>query len=478
MAELAHDASSCLVCRARVEAPRRLIQAAAIFAAGLCVTTGILNLRPQQARHASVPVAKPAAAPAPRLHVPEPVRHVAVDSAARDGAAATLERGAAISFGRGFFTSGSVFDTAARVGQWRPLIRRAARTAGISPAQLEAVVFVESSGRADVSSGSAVGLTQLHPAVARRFGLHVDQRRSTRLTRQIAHTWGSRRSHQLRRWRARYDERYAPAKALRATAAYLGQTSEALGRDDLALEAYHVGIKPLRNVREPYASLYFRTSRVDGYGFKVLAAERIMRLYRGHAGALRFEATQQARKSSSEEYLHPLATTHRFGNPAAILRARKHRALRAIPFDARQTHIAIGPGFGGEAHKLGRSKHLYRALRPQALDVLLYIGSRVQAMSHAQQPLILTSAVRDNRYQRVLMRVNANAARSYSIHTTGFAFDIARVYSSDRQARAFQAVLDRLTAANAIAYIREAAAIHVAVASDATRKLRLLQTLG
>ena len=477
MAELAHDASSCLVCRARIEAPRRLLQVAALFAAGLCVTTGILELRPQPARHAAVPAVRPLPAP-PKLRVPEPARRVAVSTKARDAAAASLTRAAAISFGRPFFTGDSVFTTAARVAQWRPLVRRAAHTAGISPALLEAVVFVESSGRADVSGGTAVGLTQLHPAAARKLGLHVDQRRSNRLTRQIAHTWGARRSHQLRRWRARYDERYAPAKALRATATYIGQAKEALGREDLAVEAYHTGPKPLHGVDEPYASLYFRTRRVDAYGFKVLAAERVMRLYRSHPSALRFEAQQQARKNSSEEYMHPLAVTHRFGNPAAILSARKHHVLRAVPFDARETHIAIGPGFGGEAHKLGRSKRLYRALRPQALDVLLYIGSRVHEMSHAAQPLILTSAVRDNRYQRALMNVNVNAARSYSLHTTGFAFDIARVYSSERQARAFQAVLDRLTAANAIAYIRETAAIHIAVASDATKKLKLLSLLG
>jgi hypothetical protein len=39
-------------------------------------------------------------------------------------------------------------------------------------------------------------------------------------------------------------------------------------------------------------------------------------------------------------------------------------------------------------------------------------------------------------------------------------------------------VLDRLSAANAIAYIREASAIHVAVASDASHTLKLLDTLG
>jgi hypothetical protein len=101
----------------------------------------------------------------------------------------------------------------------------------------------------------------------------------------------------------------------------------------------------------------------------------------------------------------------------------------------------------------------------------------VHELSGARKPLLLTSAVRDDRYQRVLMHVNAAAARTYSIHTTGYAFDIARVYANDRQGRAFQAVLDRLAAANAIAYIRENAAIHVAVASDATTKLQQLQTL-
>jgi hypothetical protein len=148
--------------------------------------------------------------------------------------------------------------------------------------------------------------------------------------------------------------------------------------------------------------------------------------------------------------------------------------LRAIPRDTRRTHIAIARSFGDQAHKLGRSRRLYRGLRPATLDVLLYIGRRVHELSGSRRPLILTSALRDNRYQRVLLRVNANAARTYSIHTTGYAFDIARAYGSSQQASAFQFVLDRLVAANAIAYIREAGAIHVAVASDAERKLALL----
>jgi len=210
----------------------------------------------------------------------------------------------------------------------------------------------------------------------------------------------------------------------------------------------------------------------------VFAAERILHLYRANRAALAFEAQQQARKNSGEEYLHPLYRTHRYPSPAALLRAEQHRVLRLIPVQTRATHILIGGALGGEARAFGRSRRLYRALRPAALDVLLYIGERVHQLSGARKPLVLTSAVRDLRYQRVLTHVNVNAARSYSLHTAGYAFDIARSYGSGRQADAFQYVLDRLTAANAIAYIREAGAIHVTVASDAPAKLRLLETLG
>jgi len=492
MAELAHDQPSyhdhadCLVCRAKEQAPRRLLQGLALFAAGLCITTGVLDLRPathaRAHRVAAVPAqaaasAKATAKPAPPVVVRKPA---AVSTAVLDSASATLTKSAAAGVDRGFFLSspGGIFATAARVAQWRPLVVAAAKHAGVRPNLLEALVFVESSGRADVSSGSAVGLAQLGPSAARRFGLHVDLRHSGKLTRRLAHAWNPRTAHQLRHWRARYDQRYAPARSLRAAAAYLAYAQKTLGREDLAVESYEIGVKRLRGVHVPYATLYVRSSRYDDYAFRVYAAERVMRTWRRHPSALRFEGRQQARKNSSEEYLHPRSITSRFATPSAILHAELRHTLRMIPVDTPQTHIAIGPFFGQEAHKLGRARRLYRALRPQALDVLLYIGQRVHELSGVRAPLVLTSAVRDNRYQRTLMNVNANAARTYSIHTTGFAFDIARAYKNDRQARAFQFVLDRLSAVNAIAYIREAAAIHVAVASDAPRKLALLEKLG
>ena len=80
--------------------------------------------------------------------------------------------------------------------------------------------------------------------------------------------------------------------------------------------------------------------------------------------------------------------------------------------------------------------------------------------------------MRDTRYQRVLASENIEATHAYSLHTTGFTFDIERDYASGRQARAFQFLLDRLTALDLIAWVREPAAIHITVAARAGQALR------
>jgi hypothetical protein len=59
------------------------------------------------------------------------------------------------------------------------------------------------------------------------------------------------------------------------------------------------------------------------------------------------------------------------------------------------------------------------------------------------------------------------ATHGYSLHTTGFTFDVLRSYSSHREAVAFQFMLDRLQALNLIAWVREPRAIHVTVSSAA-----------
>lgn len=333
----------------------------------------------------------------------------------------------------------------------------------------------------DLFTSARGGIMAAAAGVARRHDLIVRARRGTRVrTSELeAIVLADGRRPRLRR--------------LRATVRQLVRARRVLGREDLAIEAHHIGIRTLRiavahfGAETPtYAQLYFgsapdRNPRVwraletgGTYYWRVLAAKRLMRLYRSDPRDLAWEAYLQERKNSDEEVMHPRRNTPQFRTPDALARAWRHHVLRAIPRDGARTHIVVSRVLGQEAHKLGRSRRLYRGLRPAALDVLLYIGERVHQLSGARR-LLVTSAVRDRRYQHVLMHVNANAARTYSLHTTGYAFDIARKYSSRRQRAAFQFVLDRLSAAGAIAYIRESAAIHVAVASDARRRLALLR---
>jgi hypothetical protein len=413
-----------------------------------------------------------------------------------------LAQVAARSFDRGLFTASAdgVMATGARVVAMRPLIVAASQGSDVDPDLLEAIVAVESGGHPDAIVGDVAGLTLLSVPTARDQHLRVEAAKSRRLSRRIAAAESSgriRTAQQLRGWRARFDERFDPAKALHATVRCLAEARRRLGRTDLAVEAYHLGTGNLESAiaayggdgTPSYAQLYFGSApdrrrdtwlRLEAGGdfyWQVLAAERVMRLYRDDPAALLREARLQARKLSSEEVLHPLSRTPRFGTPSALARAWQLHVLQVIPRDTATTHVKVSRDVGAEARVLGRSRRLYRGLRPVALDVLLYMGARVHQLSSAPY-LVVTSAVRDNRYQRVLKRVNPNAARSYSMHTTGYAFDIARSYSSGSQAEAFQFVLDRLAAIGAIAYIREPAVIHVAVASDADERVELLGRVG
>jgi hypothetical protein len=348
-------------------------------------------------------------------------------------ASAGIGKDAAQSFGRDLFLSspGGVVQTAARVSSWHRLAVRTTRGTGISPTLLEGMIFVESSGRSRVVGlGGHRGLTQL----------------STR--------------------------RMRPAAQLRETIRRLERARRALGRLDLAVASYHLGVPRLRHAQS-YASFYFRTSeqgpQVDYY-WKVLAAERVLRMYRHDRAGLRYEEHLQFKKNSAEEVLHPRRSTPQFRTPSAIARALRSHYLVHIPRDTRRTHLRVA--VGSLAPVLGRSRRLYASLRPQALDILLYLSRHVPG-----RPLLLTSAVRDDRYQRLLTTVNPVATKAYSMHTTGYAFDIRRSFSSGAQKRAFFRLLAKLQAVNAIAYIPEFAAMHIAVASDAPAKLALLRRL-
>ena len=107
----------------------------------------------------------------------------------------------------------------------------------------------------------------------------------------------------------------------------------------------------------------------------------------------------------------------------------------------------------------------------------MYLATGTREIGGKATPLSVTSAVRDERYQHLVAAANIEATHGYSLHTTGFTFDIRRAYSSHREALAFQFMLDRLQALNMIAWVREPEAIHVTVSSAARVLEPLIQSV-
>jgi soluble lytic murein transglycosylase-like protein len=403
---------------------------------------------------------------------------------------------------------GGVVTTAARVNRWRPLVDKAAATAHVDADELEALVFLESAGRQDAmapgGAEAAAGLTQILAETANNLlGMHVDVEKSGRITRRLERAQRRGRGHEvaaLRTNRVRVDDRFDPEKALAGTARYLQVAREELGREDLAFVAYHMGIGNLQNVirdygggTPSYAELYFGSSptqhaaaywRLAGFGddssnylWKLGAAKEIMRLWRDDRPELDRMAALQLRKASAEEVLHPVDRTPAFLTPADLKHAWDIHELVPFPDDEAATGLKRDASMGALARRLDVPAGMYRGLRPEALAMALYIGAQAREISHTS-PLIVTSTVRDGAYQSLLIRSNGEATRGFSLHTTGWTFDVARMYRSKRQALAFQFLLDRLRALNAIAWVREPKAIHITVSSDAEVLLPLLDRVN
>jgi soluble lytic murein transglycosylase-like protein len=407
--------------------------------------------------------------------------------------------------------------SAARTAGWRPLVEDAARRAGVDADTLEGLVFLESAGRPDAVTPAgldgAVGLTQILAETAQSLlGMQVDVAASRRVSRRIERALRSGRPERaaaLERVRARVDQRFDPRAALAGTARYLALARERLGREDLAFVSYHMGMGNLEGVLRAYAGdsgtpignlvrdaeltyprVYFDstpavhagayrrlTSLGDdsaNYLWKVLAAREIMRLWRSDPGKLRTVAALQTAKNSAEEVLHPVAGTVRFRTPVELRAAWDDGAIVPFAGDPATTGLARDARMGELAGRVGQRPDLYRGLRPAALALALYIGAEVRELS-GTEPLNVTSTVRDEAYQRVLARRNPEATRRYSLHTTGWAFDVERRYRSRRQAQAFQFVLDRLQTLNVIAWVREPHAIHITAGADAELVLPLLE---
>jgi hypothetical protein len=429
------------------------------------------------------------------------------------GKAAELQRAAAAGLSQVIYAKspGGVLVSAARTARFRPLIEQATAGTGIDPDLVEAIVLLESAGRPEVIAGSdpagAAGLTQILAGTATSFlGMQVDLAASRRLTKRIEAAGRSGKVAEQLRLTARrrvVDARFDPATALAGTVHYLSVARERFGRDDLAAVSYHMGIGNLESVLRAYAAaadgtairdvvsqddltwarVYFDSSPIDHadawrrlsgfdddsqtYYWRVLAAEEIMRLYREDPERLEALAYLHDRKASAEEVLHPEPATEQFWTPADLVRAGQEGVLQPLPNDPARLHFKLDRRLGELAPEMGRSRALYRQLRPEALALLLYLADRVHAIGGSSTPLTLTSAVRDDAYQQLVVARNAEATTGYSLHTTGYAFDLLRRYGSGAQAQALQYMLDRLQALNLIAWVREPTAIHVTVSSQA-----------
>ena len=403
---------------------------------------------------------------------------------------------------------GGAAASAARTARWRPAIERAAEQARVDADTLEGLVFLESAGREDARAPggleSAAGLTQILAETGQNLlGMRVDLaagERYTRLLERAERRGRRRRAAALRQARARVDERFDPERALAATARYLTIARERFGRQDLAFVSYHMGIGNLENVlsaygnaQPSYAQLYFDVTPArhprayrrlaalgddsSNYLWKIGAAREIMRLWREDRAELDRLAALHGAKASAEEVLHPAADTPAFATADELEQAWD--AGDIVPFGADEavTGLRSDRRMGELARRIGQPVELYRGLRPEALALALYIGAQVRELS-GQEPLIVTSTVRDGSYQGALAARNREATRRYSLHTTGWAFDVLREYRSRRQALAFQFVLDRLRALNVIAWVREPRAIHITASSDAKALLPLLERVN
>jgi len=420
--------------------------------------------------------------------------------------APSLQAGAAASLAHVVYVKspGGIVASAARTAALRPQIEAAARNGPIDADTLEAIVLLESAGRTDVIGGTdprdAVGVTQIVADTGSQLlGMRVDLPASRRLGRQIAAAHArhdARRETRLRARRARVDQRFDPAASLAATERYLSVARARFGREDLAVESYHMGIGNLERAvrlfagspatgapvarlvadgRLDYARLYFDSSPIDHpaayrwlsqlgddsatYLWRLQAAKAIMAAYRQSRAQLQRLAALHAGDFAEHVLLPPGSPT--FDSPQAISAARASGRLVAVPGAPQAARGGLAEA--GDA-----------ALRPEALALALYLAAGVRAIAPGATPLNLTFGAVDSADVGSAARSAHGLFDGDPIHATGDAFDVERRYSTPAEAHAFQFMLDRLAALDIIAWARRGPVIEVVVGPGARRLLTIL----
>jgi soluble lytic murein transglycosylase-like protein len=478
---------------ARVAGAVLLMVAAAGAIAAIAIALGLGDREPLDLRFEGIAVeakakAEPAADP------------FAYDRSER----AEFERRAALAASHVIYemSPGGVVASAKRTDAFRDQIESAAQAHGLDPDLLEALIFLESAGRPQVSAGptpeAASGLAQILPETATSLlGMQVDLPASIELTRKIRRAKSEAEAKRLLAQRAAIDDRFDPDKAIDGAAHYLEIAGQRFGDEQLAVESYHMGIGNLESVlgafdpnpAKPltYAQVYFESAPnrhadayrlLSGFGdessdylWKVLASDRILREARDDPGALQDTADLATAKATLEEVFHPRDETEVFEDPGDIEAAIRAGDLVPLPYQPKLGWIPANQ-MGELAPQLDQDPNLYRTLRPEALATLSYLAGIVQNVSGSAHPLHVTSATRDQSYQDLLIGSNPEATTEYSLHTTGWTFDILRKYANDEQAQGFQYALDHLRALGLIDYATEPAAIHITVSNEAEKLVR------
>ena len=423
---------------------------------------------------------------------------------------------------------GGVQASVARTKRWRRAVERAVAGTRLDPDDVEAMMFLESAGRptvmADGTPASATGLMQIIPSTAvSLLGMRVDLARSLEINRALPRAQqqavlaakakkrraARQRVRRLLHERKVVDERFDPQKALDGAVRYLLEARRRFGRDDLAIASYHMGIGNLQTVIDTYVSprRRGRTTRltVERYGltwpriyydssptrnprtwklltdfgddsrhylFKVLASREILRLARDDADELDRQIDLQSEKASAEEVLRPESRYPSYEDDADLRRAYKRKELVPLPKDPVRLAYRPGRKMGYLAKRLDQPRILYRGLRPEALATLLYLAKEYRRIA-GHGTLRVTSTVRDLPYQEELVATNIQATREFSLHTTGFAIDIAK----PRAEAPLRFLLERLQALNAISWVEEPGAFHLTVGPAAEPFMPIYEAL-
>ena len=246
---------------------------------------------------------------------------------------------------------------------------------------------------------SAAGLTQILAETGQNLLGHARRRQGRRARSRAASCAGAgvRQREALRR---RVDERFDPAKALAATARYLRLAKGKLGREDLAVVSYHMGIGNLQQAltaygkgNVPYAQLYFDSSPLrhaaawrklaslgddsSTYLWRVLAAARDhapvpQRPGRARARGRAAVAQGLGRGGPAPARAHDGVRRPLRGRPrAGIGRAARDRRARSLA----RYGLRIDPRMGELARRVDQSPRLYRALRPRRSRCCEAIGA-------------------------------------------------------------------------------------------------------